>query len=119
MFEHHSEPLLSRGKFFWRLGVTFFITLGLAGFSIAIGTLGHRLTEGMTWIESFLRTCLVLADHDVDDHPVSTAGIIFFGIFVLYARLVFVTLIVIVIAPLAHRLLHRLHIPTYELDSES
>ena len=118
MFEHRTEPVLSKSQFLRRVGLAFLITLGLVIISIALGTMGLWVTEDLDWEASFLRACLILAEHDVDHHPKSTSGIIFFGIFVLYARLVFVSLIAILLAPIAHRISHRLHF-TLEGDDDA
>jgi hypothetical protein len=47
MFEHRSQPLLSRGRFLRRFAWAFAITLGLSVGSIGIGTLGLRFFANM------------------------------------------------------------------------
>ena len=115
MFERRSDPLISKPRFLRRIVIAFLITLGLAALSIALGTVGHRLLfEDLTWSDSYLRTCLILAEHDVkhdgNARPKSALGTVFAGLFGLYARLVFVSLVAILIVPIVHRIIHRLHL---------
>ncbi|MFT5469820.1 MAG: hypothetical protein ACI8UO_004943 [Verrucomicrobiales bacterium] len=117
MFEHRSQPLISKAKFARRIVVALFITGGLVVFSILIGMVGLQMTENLGWEKSFLRASLVLAEHDVHDHPESTAGIIFFGVYVLYARLIFVSLAAILLVPVGHRLFHHLHLEPEDEES--
>jgi hypothetical protein len=112
MFEHHTEPFLSRLQFTWRISRSLLVTVLLAAFSMLVGTLGYHFLVGIDWDDSFHLACLVLGDHDVEIRPESTAGKIFAGVYVMYARLVFFSVAVILAAPILHRILHKLHLDT-------
>ncbi len=112
MFEHHTEPFLSRLQFAWRISRSLLVTVLLAAFSMLIGTLGYHFLVGIDWSDSFYVACLVLGDHDRDLRPESTAGKVFAGVYVMYARLVFFSAAVILAAPILHRILHKLHLDT-------
>ena len=110
MFERHTEPFLTRLQFVWRISKHLLITVLLAALSMLIGTLGYHFFIGIDWSDSFHVACLVLGDHDIDVRPESTAGKVFAGVYVMYARLVFFSVVAIMAAPILHRILHKLHL---------
>ena len=110
MFEHRKQPLLARRQFIGRMARAFLATLALVGMSLLGGTLGVVYFHQMSWSEAFHRACLVLGQHDVDHVADSAGARVFAGVFVLYARLLFVSLTAILVAPAIHRMLHNLHL---------
>lgn len=118
MFERRSENILPRRAFARRLLGAFLITLAIVIGSVLLGTCGFRWFVGCGWDEAFHHTCLILGDHDGEIRADTSAGRLFSGFFVLYARLVFVTLVAILLAPLLHRILHRLHLEIGDRPSE-
>lgn len=63
----------------------------------------------MDWIDAFLNTAMLLGGMGpVGDLPTSAAKI-FAGCYALYAGLVFIASAGILVAPVAHRILHKLH----------
>lgn len=116
MFEHRSQPLISRIAFAWRLLGAFLITMLIVMFSVLGGTLGFRFFAGLAWSDSFHHACLVLGEHSPYKQPESTLGKVFVGLYIMYARLVFFTVVAILVLPLLHRVLHRLHLDTMDVD---
>ena len=114
MFENYTEPLLSRLQFAWRISKALSVTVLLAAISVCIGTLGYHLLAGCEWSDAFHLACLILGSHDISLRPESTAGGVFAGLYVMYARLVFVSILAILAAPLLHRILHSLHLDPAE-----
>lgn len=110
MFEHRTEELLPQKAFAKRVGLAFLITMGIIVGSVLLGTGGYRWIVGVPWDEAFHHTCLILGDHDVELKAKTFGGRFFAGFFVLYARLVFVTLVAILLAPILHRILHKLQL---------
>jgi hypothetical protein len=116
MFEHRSEPLISRANFIGRLGRVFLIMLAIIAFSLLLGTLGYRLIAGLQWSDAFFQACLVLGEHAVERHPDTTVGKVFAGLYVMYARLVFFTVVALLFVPVLHRVLHKLHLESSESE---
>ncbi|MDF1824225.1 MAG: hypothetical protein P1U68_06265 [Verrucomicrobiales bacterium] len=109
MFEHRSQPVLSRHAFFKRIALAFFITLLLVGGSLLVGTVGYHQLGDRELDEAFYHTCLMLSGHDVHPSESTPGGRIFSGVFILYARLIFVSTVAILFVPVLHRILHKLH----------
>ncbi len=112
MFEHRSDPLLSRSQFFSRIWRALLFVVLVLAVSLIIGTCGYRVLGDMAWLESFHRACFVLSEHPVEGYPHPAAGIIFDGVYVMIIRLVFFSVLAILGAPILHRILHRLHLDT-------
>ena len=112
MFEHRSDPLLNRLRFVMRLGRALLLTVFIFVLSVLGGTLGYRMCVGHSWSDSFHHACLVLGEHLPKEYPQTPAGKVFSGIYIMYARLVFVSVVAILILPLFHRILHKLHLDT-------
>jgi hypothetical protein len=118
MFEHRTDRLLTSWQFAGRISIAFLLIVLLAAVSMLIGTLGYHFLAWCDWSDSFHFACLVLGNHDINLHPQSTEGRAFDGLYVMYARLVFISMAAILAAPILHRILHTLHLETGESRSQ-
>lgn len=110
MYEHRHTPILPPGAFLLRLLRHSAWVAGLLGLSLYAGMLGFHAIEGMSWIDAFLNASMLLGGMGpVFDKPLSDAGKIFAGCYALYAGLAFIAVAGILLAPVVHRVLHRLH----------
>lgn len=110
MFEHRSEPLLSRREFLARLVRSFGIGTVLVLFSLALGMLGYHWLEGLNWIDAFLNAAMLLAGMGPVTAPVSFGGKMFAGLYALYCGLVLILVAGLIFAPVVHRSLHKFHL---------
>lgn len=110
MYEHRSEPLLSRALFIRRLFRHGLVGAVVIACSLAIGILGYRLCAGFSWLDSLLDASMILGGMGPVNPLTTTAGKLFASFYALFAGIVFLATVGILIAPFAHRLLHRLHL---------
>lgn len=110
MYEHRTAPLLPIPAFLRRLGSHVAVGLGIGAVSLLIGTLGYRHLGGMPWIDAFLNSAMLLGGMGQIGNVDSTGGKLFAAFFSLYAGIVLITVASIMLAPVVHRLLHRLHL---------
>src|SRR5262245_43085326 len=89
-FERASEPLLSRSAFAARMARQVAVAQLLVLFSLVLGMVGFRLTEGLGWLDGFLESAMLLGGMGPVHAPVTSAGKLFDGIFALYSGLVFI-----------------------------
>ena len=115
MYEHRSEPLLPRPRFILRLLLHSLAALGILFLSLAIGILGYHYLVGFTWIDSILNASMILGGMGPVNPIGSDNGKLFASFYALFAGVIFLVVAGIIIAPLAHRLLHRLHL---DLDDD-
>jgi hypothetical protein len=73
---------------------------------------GYAGFEHLDVTDSFLNASMILGGMGPVDLPKTECGKLFAGAYALFSGLVFLVVASIVIAPLAHRLLHRFHMET-------
>ena len=110
MYEHHRQPLLSNVRFALRLFKHILVAFAILFVSLAIGVLGYHFTEHLGWIDSLLNASMILGGMGPVENPGTTAGKLFASFYALFSGIVFLAAAGILIAPVAHRLLHRFHL---------
>ena len=108
-YEHRKEPLASGGVFVRRVVVHVGVGFGIVVVALAIGVAGYHVTEGMGWVDAFLNAAMILGGMGPVGELRTTGGKIFAGAYSLFSGVVFLVIVGVMLAPLAHRLLHRLH----------
>lgn len=118
MYEHSSEPLLSRRAFFFRFARHFAVAGVLILGSLALGAIGYHLTEGLRWLDAVLNSAMILTGMGpvAPLHKVSAK--LFATFYALYSGVAFLGIAGLLVAPVAHRILHTLHLDEDE-DSSS
>lgn len=109
MYEHRSEPLLPARLFLARLASSATAALVLIGASLGAGMTGYHFLERLSWIDAFLNAAMLLGGMGPVDNPVTFGGKLFAGVYALYCGLVVIVVSGLLLAPVLHRVLHRLH----------
>jgi hypothetical protein len=81
----------------------------LVGISLLIGMAGYEHYEHLAWRDAFLNTAMLLGGMGPVDALRTNGGKLFAGIFALYAGGVFLLVAGLFLAPVIHRIMHRLH----------
>jgi len=110
MWEHRTEPLLSRTQFLRRLARSGALGAILIAISLLIGMLGYHAFEQLGWVDAFLNSTMLLGGMGPVDAPKTVAGKIFAGCYALYCGLMVIVIVGIAFAPVVHRFLHRFHL---------
>jgi hypothetical protein len=108
-YERLGEQLLSRTEFLKRVATHFLVASGAVGIVLTMGVVGYHITAHLSWIDSLLNASMILGGMGPISPLQGTAAKLFASFYALFCGLVFVGLIAIVIAPFAHRLMHRFH----------
>lgn len=106
MYEHTSKPLLPRRHFLRRMFRHWLIASAIVFISLAIGVAGYRITEGLSFLDALLNASMLLGGMGPVNELHTAAGKVFASFFALFSGMLFLVVAGIVIAPLAHRLLH-------------
>jgi hypothetical protein len=109
-FEHRAQPVVPPHRFLIRLIHSGAVALALIALSLLAGMIGYRQFEGLSWIDAFLNAAMLLGGMGPVNIPVTEAGKLFAGLYALYCGLAVILVAGIILAPVAHRILHRFHV---------
>lgn len=108
-FEHKQKPLLPFRAFISRqLRFTAF-ALMLILVSLFLGMAGYHGIAGLSWVDAFYNASMILTGMGPVDPMQSIGAKVFAGTYALFSGVVFLSTAAVLLAPLVHRLLHRLH----------
>lgn len=111
MYESRSQALISRRQFAWRMFWHILLALAFTLVSLVIGIVGHVwLEDGVHWHDAALNATLIAGGMGSLILPETYAGKLFFAFYGVYVSLVFAATLGVMLAPLAHRILHALHL---------
>jgi type II secretory pathway component PulF len=110
MYEKKTQPLASQKVFFIRLGRNLFLMLILILFSLLIGVIGYYYLAEASWIDAFHNASMILSGMGPVITIASETGKIFSSFYALFSGLVFVTNVGVLLAPVMHRIMHRIHL---------
>ncbi len=114
IFEHRAQPVISSRDFLFRLAQSVLIASVLIAASLFAGMVGYRSFEQLSWLDSFLNASMLLGGMGPVTMPVTEAGKLFAGLYALYSGLFVIFVAGLILAPIAHRVLHRFHMEERE-----
>ncbi len=82
----------------------------LIAVSLLAGMIGYHGLEHLNWLDSFLNASMLLGGMGPIHTPVTDGGKLFAGLYALYCGLAVIAVASVMLAPVAHRLLHKLHV---------
>ncbi len=109
-FEHKTEPLLPRDLFVKRALDHLLLGTAIIFISLTIGILGYHFIGNFNWIDSLLNASMILGGMGPVGELKNDWGKFFASMYALFSGIVFLVTVGIVIAPVVHRFLHRLHV---------
>jgi hypothetical protein len=119
MYEHKTDALLPLRRFLYRL-----LGHGAAGLaailvSLGIGVLGYHHFERFSWLDSLLNASMILGGMGPVNPVLTAGGKVFASCYALFSGVVFLVVVGVMMAPVAHRLFHRLHLEAHgEKDAD-
>lgn len=109
MFEHRSKAPISRSKFAMRLAIHGGMALGLVALALGIGVLGYRYIAHLSWVDSLMNASMILGGMGPINEMESDPAKVFASLYALFSGLLFIAVAGLMLAPIAHRILHRFH----------
>ena len=110
MFERRQQPILPRPAFVRRVALSIGVSAILFVVSLGIGVLGYRTIAGLGWIDAILNASMILTGMGPVAPLHTTGAKLFASAYALFSGVVFVATAGLVVAPVAHRFLHRFHV---------
>ncbi len=114
MYEHKKQPLLSKRKYYNRIWSNTLFSLLILFICLSIGVLGYKTTiPEFDWYDSLLNASMILSGMgpiiDGNIH-LSNSAKVFASVYALFSGVAFISTIGLIIAPVAHRFFHKLHL---------
>jgi hypothetical protein len=110
MYEHRKHKLLTNAEFAKRVIRHVLLALSVIAIVLGIGISGYHYLDGLGWLDSLLNASMILGGMGPVDQLHSSGAKLFASFYALFSGLVFIGIASLLIAPFAHRLLHRLHL---------
>jgi uncharacterized protein involved in cysteine biosynthesis len=114
LYESKKHPLISRRRFLRRMAKHTVVASVLIVVSLVLGITGYMHYEHLDWIEALLNSAMLLGGMGPVDMPQTEGGKLFASFYALYAGFVLLAAVGFLMAPVAHRLLHRFHLAEEE-----
>lgn len=109
-YESRHQPVAPRRRFAKRLALNSAVAALITGLSLVGGMLGYAHFEGLSWLDAFLNAAMILGGMGPVDPVKTGAGKLFAGCYALYSGLIVIVTAGLILAPVAHRILHRFHV---------
>lgn len=109
-FEHKNHQILPFRKFVLRLIKYFMFSIVLITFSLSIGTIGYHYFAKISWIDAFYNASLILTGMGPVNEMTTNGAKLFASFYALFSGIAFLSIVGVIFAPIAHRLLHLLHV---------
>jgi hypothetical protein len=109
MFEKSHEPLAALPIFAKRVFYGIISGIIIVSLALSIGIFGYHYFENSNWIDAFNSSALILADMGPVIPLTTEGGKIFVGCYALFSGFFFVTMIGLMLAPIAHRIFHTIN----------
>ena len=116
VFEHRHEPLLPARVFYLRLLACLGLALAIITFALGLGVAGYHFIADLPWIDALLNAAMILTGMGPVDVLRSDAAKIFASLYALFSGVVFISLMGLLLSPVAHRVLHKFHLSDEDLN---
>lgn len=114
MYEHKKDKLAPKKVFYQRIWTNALVSFFILAICLTLGVIGYKLTvKEFDWYDSLLNASMILSGMGpvIDSKIVLTnSAKVFASIYALFSGVMFITTIGILIAPIAHRFFHQLHL---------
>ena len=111
-FEHHRQPVAPHHVFVRRLFNHLGVSIAILGFTLTIGIFGYTRIGHLSWPDAVVESAMLMGGMGpvYGQELPNTAAKLFSAAYALFCGLVLIALFGIILAPVLHRILHRLHV---------
>lgn len=113
-YETKHHPVLTRKQFAKRMAKSFAMASALISMSLVAGMTGYHYLEDLSWIDAFVNAAMILGGMGPVAPIESFGGKLFAGCYALYSGLIVIVCAGVILAPVAHRMIHRFHAESEE-----
>jgi len=109
-YERKNQKLLPIETFYWRIIKHILIAGIIVAISIYMGAIGYHILESLSWVDSLYNASLILTGMGPVNVLHRDISKIFASFYAVYGGIIILAITGIILAPLAHRLLHIFHL---------
>ncbi len=110
MYEHKTQRLAPKHVYYKRVARNAIYAGSILLICLVIGIIGYHYTCDVTWIDSLHNASMILSGMGPVIEIKTTSGKWFSSMYALFSGVAFITNIGVLIAPIAHRFFHKLHL---------
>lgn len=110
MYEHKQHALASKQIYYQRIVKSSLLMIAILMACLLIGIMGYHYTANIGWLDSLHNASMILSGMGPVVEIKTVAGKWFSSLYALFSGVAFITSIGIIIAPIAHRFFHKLHL---------
>jgi hypothetical protein len=110
MYEHRIHPILSSADFTKRVARHVMLALFFLALALGIGVVGYHCLGELKWLDALLNASMILGGMGPVDLLHKPVAKLFASCYALFLGLAFIGVASVLVAPFAHRLLHRFHV---------
>jgi hypothetical protein len=93
------------------------VVFGVVFVALGIGAVGYHLTDGLGWLDAFLNAAMILTGMGPVAELHTPAAELFAIFYSIFSGVVFLSMIAVLLGPLAQRFLHKFHLDLYDDDT--
>ena len=108
-YERARDKLAPAHVFIGRVLTNLVLVAVLVAVSLAVGMWGYHTFEGEPWIDAFADAAMILSGMGPLGPLSNDAAKLFAGAYALYSGLFLVAAAGLILSPVLHRILHRMH----------
>lgn len=112
------HKIASHRKFIERLIKGIVVGLVFLVIALLIGMCGYHYLEDMSWIDAFSNASMILSGMGPFGPLKTFQGKLFAGFYALFSGLFFILIIGVILAPVFHRIIHKLNIEDDAADTD-
>lgn len=110
MFESGKEDLLPKHLFFKRLLFCLALAHVILFFALGVGVLGYHYFAKLEWIDALLNASMILTGMGPVDVLKSDGAKVFASAYAIFSGVVFISVMAVVLSPVFHRMMHKIHL---------
>lgn len=87
-------------------------------FALSLGVSGYHFIAGLPWMDALLNAAMILTGMGPVYVLRSNAAKLFASFYALFSGVVFISLMGLLLSPIAHRVLHKFHLSDEDMNEE-
>ncbi|HEX3085156.1 MAG TPA: hypothetical protein VHP99_11570 [Pyrinomonadaceae bacterium] len=115
-FERRTEKLAPFSIYIQRLIASLVLALGLILVALSVGIAGYHFIAGFNFVDSLLEASMILGGMGPVRELANDGAKLFASIYALFSGVIFIALMGIILAPIAHRVMHKFHIDEKDVE---